>query len=252
MPTLPHAKPAKKKARSPLGWYVAGLLAGELDCMTTMREAAGELGERIVQAFTHTRWNELVGAVRLYAEPQHDANELCVRIACVHALKALERTSPENRRACSSALFRGHTHRVDDDGVRQYVPSNSGNNWAAGGLSSRLKRSPRTLDRHCQVLELAGIADVWQPPAADLPKSMRGADYAYAVYEWRSALPRPVVELLIAWWGSAEQRQQAVQRAKRAERAAPAGQQGGPAIRTTPGSAAAAARFLALVEPPDS
>jgi len=249
MSTLPQPKPAKKKARSPLGWYVAGLLAGELDTMTVMRGVAGELGERIVQAFTHTRWNELVGAVRLYAEPQHDPNEACVRIACVHALKALERTSPDNRRACSSALFRGHTHRINDDGEREYVQSNAGNGWAAGGLSSKLKRSPRTLDRHCQVLELAGIADVWQPPGADVPKSMRGADYAYAVYEWRSALPRNVVELLIAWWGSAEQRQLSAQRAKRAEQDAARGRAAPPPVRTTPGSAAAAAAFLARLEP---
>lgn len=249
MTTLPRTPPAKKKARSPLGWYVAGLLAGELDTMTTMREAAGELGEQIVKAYTHTRWNELVGAVRLYSEPQHDPGEACVRIACAHALKALERTSPENRRACSSALFRGHTHRINDDGEREYVPSNAGNNWAAGGLSAKFKRSPRTLDRHCQVLELAGLADVWQPPAADLPKSMKGADYAYAVYEWRTALPRTLVELLIAWWGTAEQRALAAQRVKRTERAAAQGQDGRPPVRTTPGSAAAAAAFLARLDP---
>lgn len=244
MNTLPRTPPAKKKARSPLGWYVAGLLAGELDTMTTMREVAGELGERIARAFCCVRWNELIGAVRLYAEPQHDPNEACVRIACAHALKALERTSPENRRACSSALFRGHTHRINDDGEREYVPSKS-----AGGLAAKLQRSPRTLDRHCQVLELAGIADVWQPPAADLPKSMRGADYAYAVYEWRSELPRNVAELLIAWWGTAEQRALAAQRRKRAERAPAQGSAPGTPVRSTPGSAEATKRFLARLEP---
>lgn len=245
MTTLPRHPSPRKKARSPLGWYVAALLAGELDTVTTMRDVAGELGESIVRAFTHVRWNELVGAVHFYDAPQHDPNEACVRIACAHALKALERTSPNNRRACSSALFRGHTHEITGDGERVYVPSSK-----AGGLAARLGRSPRTLDRHCQVLEAAGIADVWQPPAWDLPKSMRGTEYAYAVYEWRAELPRNVAELLIQWWGSAEQRQLSVQRAKRAERGAPAGPQGAPAPRTTPGSAAAAARFLALVDRP--
>lgn len=238
MTTLPR-KPERQKSpkRSPLGWAIAGLLAGELDTWATMRDAAGELGERIVQAFTHVRWGELTGTVQFTEHAAHDAGEACVRIACAHALKALERTSPENRRACSSALFRGHTHTINGDGERQYVPGHQ-----AGGLSARLGRCPRTLDRHCQVLEAAGLADVWQPPALDVPKSMRGHEYAYAVYEWRPELPRGLVETLIAWWGTAEQRAQAKRAAARA-RSAPAAAVA-PAARPTSEHARATAERL--------
>ena len=205
MQNLPQkAEPAKKtlarKRRSPLGEYIARALNPSHDCETVVLELFGsERGERILRAATHVRWADVapdLGPIEFSQHPLHAVNDASVRRFVAHVIAATERLHEKRLRACSPALFRGHTHEISEDGERVYVPA-----ARAGGLAARFDCSPRTLDRHCAVMEAAGLFDVWQPPADDLPKDMRGREYAYAIYEWCGELPRQVRELIARWWG---------------------------------------------------
>lgn len=244
MNTVSDRRP-RAHSRTPLGAQVAGLVTGELDTRRTMQAWYGKRADELVDALCRVRWEDVApesGPVTVHPQPQHDAQEACVRIVCALVLKVWERTGLKSRRACSSALFRGHTHRIDEDGQRVYVPSNPENRWAAGGLSAQLHRSPRTLDRYVAVLEALGVWDVWQPPAADVTKDMRGATYAYAIYSWRVEMPEAIARQLVAWWGSKAAKAAAQQR----DAGAPAP---GPA-RRTPGADATAQRLLERFRPP--
>lgn len=239
-------RPRRAHSRTPLGAQVAGLVRGELDTRRVMVEWGGERFGELVDTLCRVRWADVApesGPVTVHPEPQHDAQDACVRLVCALLLKVWERTGLKSRRACSSALFRGHTHRITDDGERVYVPSNEGNQWAAGGLSAQLHRSPRTLDRFVAVLEALGVWDVWQPPAWDVTRDMRGPEFAYAVYSWRVDMPEAIARQLVAWWGT-----------KAAKKAAQQRHAGAPArepVRSTPGAARTAQSLLERFRPPD-
>lgn len=242
MTTLPQPPPAKKYRRTPLGAVIAGLLSGELDTRRVMAEWCGELGDKALEAFQRVNWHELAtkgGVPVFHPVDQHGPDEPCVRAACAHMLKVLERTGINSRRACSSALYRGRTHTINAEGQREYVPGKS-----AGGMAAQLGRCPRTLDRHCAVLEAAGLAWVWQPPAWDLPKDMRGVEYAYAIYQWSQPVPEAIARLLVQWYGTAAQK--AASKAAARPSTAPPPKT---APRTTARSAELTAQFLARLEP---
>jgi hypothetical protein len=250
MNNLPqNAKPAKKslarKKRSPLGEFIARVLNPQIDMPTVVLELFGsERGERILRAATHVRWADVApdsGPVEFEDNPVHSPNDASSRRFVAHLIAATERLNSKRLRACSPSLFRGHTHEISGDGERVYVPA-----ARAGGLAARFDCSPRTLDRHCAVMEAAGLFDVWQPPAADLPKDMRGKEYAYAIYEWCGALPRTVSELIARWWGKkpASSRPKEPQAAAKPAASSPAPQDAPRAVKTTENSAKLAQGFL--------
>lgn len=187
--------------------------------MTTL--FGSERGAKVLHALTHVKWNALGEAHRpgerttqpahavFWSTPQASAQDESTRVALAHMLKAYERTSTSNRRACSSALYRGRTHRFVNEGTPEqpvwrprYIRTRGRPGAAAGGrLTSSLKRCTRTLDRHVQVFEAAGLVNVYQPPAADVPADMKGAQYAYAVWEWREEVPREIARAIESFWG---------------------------------------------------
>lgn len=195
MTTLPRTnKAAKKRPRSAFGDEIATVLNPTSDVETVLGSVIGtDRARKAVDCIRRVKLRELTQGVKWEAEPVHEANTPQERRACALLLMVLSWVTPTGR-AWTSKLFRGHNKRLTDDGALEHMPAKS-----AGGLAARLGISPREIDRYLQVWKAAGILQVWQGPN-DAPKRFRGAEYAYAVFQWVGEVPRAVSERLANWW----------------------------------------------------
>lgn len=232
---MPDYTKPRKKARTPLGRYIAAFLDQRHDNEHQARELFGERAAELLAKLQRVKIRSFQGSAPKYGAELHDANAPHVGRFLAYVALVLEQCGPQTRKACTRRLFQGRTRRWDRETQRVvYVPARE-----AGGLAARLGVSPRQIQLYGRVARFLGLWSSHQVKASAaveaLPRDMRGKRWSYSIFRWLGELPRAVMSAFVEW-GRVPGRS--------ASDRAQAGQEAPPASR--PGSASSAA-FLALL-----
>lgn len=192
---------ARKKARSPLGAFIAAFLDPEQANRPRAIELFGEeRADKLLRLLSRARIRE---GGKLGSD-YHDDDADHVGRVLAYLCMVLEHANPDSGRACTRKLYQGRTRRWDSEQKRVvYVPGEQ-----AGGLAARLGVCPRTIQEYGALLHDHSILQRWQIRTQDevnkLPRIMRGKRFSYALFRWVGDVPREVRRAIREWWGARE------------------------------------------------
>lgn len=241
-------RPHRRKLRqlSPLGEQRALIRRSEAPIPEVLTQLLGlELAQQFLHWATHVALEDVRSDERRTSEkgvvyaprrsaiatlspaPVRSVESAAVRSMALLLLHVLETFEPGGARTNSRGLYLG-----------------TPNAERPNGLSGRLGRSVRELERYLVVFRCAGVLGAHQPPgsAPGVVRSRRG--YAYNVYTLQQAMPRELHEALQGWRASFRAKQ--VQAQRDAALAAPATPRG----PLSESARAFAAKLLPPPEPP--